>query len=180
MLVASVEGLEAITIGGVAARASLPKSTVQTLFADRAALQIAALDRGVRRFEDYLREAGDLPAAPLDRLARVLDTWLSFVAGRHLPGGCLISSSLMEYRARTGPLKSAVLAQAERWKSIVLDLLDEATARGDLAGGTDVLAVFHDIRSVQLAANVAACLSDADGVSHARIRFKDIVERVRA
>src|SRR5262245_57075374 len=49
---ASVEGLEGLTIGGLAAEVEMRKSSVFSLFGSKEELQLATLDRAIERFRE--------------------------------------------------------------------------------------------------------------------------------
>ena len=100
---ASVEGLEGLTIGGLAAEAQMRKSSVFSLFGSKQELQLAALEAAVEQFTDEVwgPVAGERPGLP--RLLALCDSWLGYHERGVMPGGCFLTTATVEYDARPGP-----------------------------------------------------------------------------
>jgi AcrR family transcriptional regulator len=117
---ASVGGLEAVTVGRLATGTSLSKSGILTVFGNREAIQLAAVAEARRVYIDHVvapawgREPG------LSRLRGIVDNWYAYVTGRVFPGGCFVLTTSTEYAAREGPVANAVRALKQEW----LDLLE--------------------------------------------------------
>jgi AcrR family transcriptional regulator len=166
--IASVEGLEGLTLGKVAAAAGVPKSTLQVLFKDRENLQTQALETGVAMFTDRLVEQLRSVQTPLLRLRTLTEGWFELVAHQALPGGCLITAAAGEYRARPGPLQDLIRHHQGRWRDLLLAAVREAQASGALKPEVDAEQLVFEIMALQTAANVAASLDGPDDFQRAR------------
>src|SRR5690349_11736010 len=78
--VASVDGLEGLTIGRLAADLRLSKAGVFGHFGSKEALQVAALDRAVEVFRTVVWERAAKADAGLPRLLAVADAWIAYLA----------------------------------------------------------------------------------------------------
>lgn len=166
--IASIEGLEGLTLGKVAAAASVPKSTLQVLFKDRENLQAQTLDTGVAMFTDRLVEQLGSTASALERLRLLTDGWFDLVAHQALPGGCLLTAAAGEYRARPGRLQDLIRQHQGRWRQALLASVHAARTDGALRPDTDPDQLVFEIMALQTAANVAASLQGPDDFERAR------------
>ena len=85
---ASVEGLEGLSIGGLAEQTEMRKSSVFSLFGSKRELQLATLESAVEHFRRQVWEpVADAPAG-LPRLLALCDSWLAYHEREAMPGGC--------------------------------------------------------------------------------------------
>ena len=112
---ASVEGLEGLTIGGLAEAMEMRKSSVFSLFGSKRELQLATLGAAIEQFrrEVWERAADQQPG--LRRLLALCDAWLEYHEREVMPGGCFLTTATIEYDARPGPLRDAVAETMSRW-----------------------------------------------------------------
>jgi AcrR family transcriptional regulator len=176
--IASVEGLEGLTLGGVASASGVAKPTIQTLFGSREELQIRTLDLAVVMVGSAIQQAVPPRARGLLRLRKLADAWFAVVERGLLPGGCLMTSAATEYRARPGVLRDAVVAHRGRWKARLLDAAREAEADGSLAPDADIDKIVYEILALENAAN-GPC-TDRDDFNLARETTRDILRRAAA
>ena len=147
---ASVDGLEGLTIGGLADEAEMRKSSVFSLFGSKEELQLATLEAAAQHFRDQVWEpvAEEKPGLP--RLLALCDSWLDYHRRELMPGGCFLTTATVEYDARPGPMRDQVAKTMKRWLGVLRlsalarpggvragAAIDEAGARGprDIAVG---------------------------------------------
>jgi AcrR family transcriptional regulator len=125
--VASLEGLEGLTIGRLAGELEMSKAGVIGHFGSKEALQLAALDRAADIFRREVWE----PAADLDpgadRLGAIADGWVSYLERDVFPGGCFLTAASTEWDGRSGPVRDAVKKTLDLWWRV---LAAEAAAAG--------------------------------------------------
>lgn len=166
--IASVEGLEGLTFGRVAADAGVARGNVQVLFGDREALQLATIENGVALYaETVVGPAMALPTAA-ERLIALIEGWFTFVEHRTLPGGCLVHALGSEYRTRPGEIRDRVEHHRAEARQRIVDLANEAITAGELHGGIDVGLLAFELTSYQASANVAALMGEPDQFELAR------------
>jgi AcrR family transcriptional regulator len=110
---ASVEGLEGLTIGRLAAELRMSKSGLFAHFGSKQELQLATIEAAAARFRANVVE----PALEqLEGPAR-----LRALAGRYLDqtdaysGGCFWAATSAEYDDRPGPVRDAIAAALDAW-----------------------------------------------------------------
>ena len=98
---ATVEGLDGLSIGRLAEATAMPKSSVYVLFGSKEELQLATIEAARASF---IREVvspalrGDRPGR--DRLAALCEGFLSYVQRRVFPGGCFFVATAAELGGR--------------------------------------------------------------------------------
>ena len=133
---ASVDGLEGLTIGRLADEVAMSKSGLHGMFGSKEELQAATFEQGV---EDFTREvwqpvAGREPGMP--RLLALIDRWIAYHRRRSLPGGCFVTTATIEFDARPGPLRDAVVDARRRMHLLLEADVRVAVEAGDLPAGT--------------------------------------------
>ena len=150
---ASVEGLEGLTIGGLAGETEMRKSSVFSLFGSKQELQRAALDAAVEQFTREVWEpvADERPGLP--RLLALCDSWLDYHQREVMPGGCFLTTATIEYDARPGPLRDATAATMEQWLGVLEREAATAVEEGDLPPDTDPADVAFQLNALAAAAS---------------------------
>lgn len=157
---ATVEGLEGLSIGRLAEATGMPKSSVYVLFGSKEELQLATIDAARSSFlEEVVTPA--LRAVPpgRERLEMLCERFLGYVQRRVFPGGCFFVATAAELGARRGRVHDRVAAYQREWR----DLL-ERTAReaGELADGADPAQLAFELSAILAGANIVAVLHDDD------------------
>jgi AcrR family transcriptional regulator len=150
---ASVEGLEGLTIGGLAGETEMRKSSVFGLFGSKEELQRAALDAAAAQFTDEVWRAVADEEPGVARLLALCDSWLDYHRREVMPGGCFLTTATVEYDARPGPLRDATAETMRRW----LDVLEREAAvaidAGELAADTDPADTAFELNALAAAAS---------------------------
>ena len=150
---ASVEGLEGLTIGGLAGEVEMRKSSVFSLFGSKQELQRATLDAAVEQFtEEVWRPVADEQPG-LQRLLALCDSWLSYHQREVLPGGCFLTTATVEFDARPGLLRDAVSEVMKRWLGLLEREAAVAVQNGELPDGTEPADVAFELNALAAAAS---------------------------
>jgi AcrR family transcriptional regulator len=157
---ASVEGLEGLTIGRLAEELSMSKSGLFGLFGSKEELQVATFEHAVERFtrDVWLPVARRQPGLP--RLLALLDRWLAYHRRRALPGGCLVTTATIEFDARPGPLRDAVVRARQLMHSLVENDIRTAVEAGELPADTDAADLAFSLYAIASAASQAIQLEE--------------------
>jgi AcrR family transcriptional regulator len=157
---ASVEGLEGLTIGRLAEELSMSKSGLFGLFGSKEELQVATFEHAVERFtrEVWLPVARRQPGLP--RLLALLDRWLAYHRRRALPGGCLVTTATIEFDARPGPLRDAVVRARQLMHSLLENDIRTAVEASELPADTDAADLAFSLYAVASAASQAIQLKE--------------------
>ncbi|RNB51355.1 TetR/AcrR family transcriptional regulator [Agromyces tardus] len=134
---ASIEGLDQLTIGRVAQAAELSKSNVATLFGSRERLQLATVEAARERFvETVIEPARSLPRG-LGRALALIDNWIAYSRDRVFPGGCFFADAAADFDAKPGEVRDAVAATLRDWNGYLGATLRHARDLGELPGLDD-------------------------------------------
>lgn len=116
---ASLKGLNGITIGDLAAALGMSKSGLYVHFGSKEALQLALIDRV---FADFARDvAAPALAVPegAEQLKALLDGWVAWSCAEPHPGGCPMLAAVMDADAAPGPVRDRLAEGWGRWRSTV-------------------------------------------------------------
>jgi AcrR family transcriptional regulator len=150
---ASIDGLEGLTIGGLAEAVEMRKSSVFSLFGSKQELQRAAFDAAIEQFR---REVWD-PAAERpsgrERLLALCEAWLSYHEREVLPGGCFMTTATIEYDAQPGPMRDLIARTMEQWLAALEREAAIAVDRGELPPDADPGDIAFQLNAIASAAS---------------------------
>ncbi len=175
---ASVDGLEGLTIGALAAALDANKSSVHALFGSKLELQLETLDAARRiLFEQVILPALGSPEG-LPRLKAIGEAWFDYLDSDVFAGGCFLCSASAEMDGRPGPVRDAVARVMEEWLGVLRANITTAMAAGELARETDAEAMAFRLNALGMAANwQRQLLGDASGIEHARGAWREELRR---
>ncbi|MFG3497700.1 TetR/AcrR family transcriptional regulator [Streptomyces sp. NPDC047928] len=158
--IASVEGLDGLSLGRLASELDLSKSGVFALFGSKEDLQLATIRAAARIYVDHVvRPAGELPPG-LGRLWHVCTSWIAYSRERVFPGGCFFATVSAEYDAREGRLHDTVAAARTDWVAFLEQTVRDAREAGEVEEAADVPQLVFEIVALLEAANAASVLHD--------------------
>src|SRR4051812_3938073 len=152
---ASVEGLEGITIGRLAGELSMSKSGLVGRFGDKEALQRAVLAAAIERFTDAVWRPAQAATPGIARLEAIIDAWIAHLREGVFPGGCFVTTASVEYDARPGPMRDDVAAAVRRWLGVLEGEARRARDAGDLPPGREPADVAFELHSLASGGSVA-------------------------
>lgn len=165
--VASLEGLNGLSIGRLATDLGLSKSGVQTLFGTKERLQVAAVESAREAFLDAVVAPASAAARGAPRLRALTERWIAYVEAPVFPGGCFWAANLADFDSRPGTVRDALLGQHRDWLDLLAGELREAVRAKEIAELDAELAAF-EIDAVLTAANIALRLGDPRATEKAR------------
>lgn len=164
---ASLEGLDGLSLGRLATDLGLSKSGVQTLFGTKQNLQVATVDAARDVFEQaVIRPALTRPRGAA-RLRALVQGWIAYAEQPLLPGGCFWAANLPVFDSRPGPVRDALASQQRAWRDLIATQLRRAADVGEIDTLDADLAAFQ-IDAVLTATNTALRLGDPRAVDRAR------------
>jgi AcrR family transcriptional regulator len=113
--VASVVGLDGVTIGSLAEELGMSKSGLVGRFGSKQELQLATLERAANVFREVVYDRAAGAPEGLARLNAICDAWIAYLARPPFPGGCFMTTVSVEFDARDGPIADAVRTFMRRW-----------------------------------------------------------------
>ena len=160
--IASVEGLDALSIGGLAGLLDVSKSNVFSLFGSKEELQLAAIRYASSIFAHQVVEPVFEVAPGIDRVTRMYDVWLEYSRKRVFPGGCFFFKVTTEYASREGRVHDALADIRREWVALQERVIGDAIQLGQLSAGTDPAQLAFELDAIAKAANADATLWDDD------------------
>jgi AcrR family transcriptional regulator len=155
---ATVEGLEGLSIGGLAAATGLSKSGLYAHFGSKVQLQLATIESARETFiAEVLQPALAAPKG-IERLLAACDAFLSHVERRVFPGGCFFAAAASEQGTRPGPVRDSVAAQQRDWITLLERLAREAKELGELGPAAEPSQLAFELNALLVAANTSFIL----------------------
>jgi AcrR family transcriptional regulator len=161
---ATVDGLEGLSIGELARATGMSKSGLYAHFGSKLDLQLATIEAARQTFVvEVLRPALRAPKG-IERLLAACEAFLSHVERRVFPGGCFFSAAAVDVGTRPGPVHDAILAQRLDWLALLERLAGEATELGELESNPDPAQLAFELQALLVAANTSFILQGDGGV----------------
>jgi AcrR family transcriptional regulator len=159
---ATVDGLEGLTIGRLADASGHSKSGIATLFGSKEQLQLAA----VAAARDVFIDTVTTPARArtprgLVRVCALLTDWLAYSQDRVFRGGCFFAAASVEFAAKPGAVRDAVVAADQEWEDYLTVSLEYAMAANELPLLDDARQLTFEIVSLLESANTRSLLHES-------------------
>jgi AcrR family transcriptional regulator len=167
---ASVEGLEGLTIGRLAAELRMSKSGLFAHFGSKQDLQLATIAAAEARFKATVVDPVlELPeGAP--RLRALVERYLDQVDT--YSGGCFWAATSAEYDDRPGPVRDAIATSLDAW-------LAELERQGRIAGVAHPERFAFEIYSLVMGANARYRLTGEKRVfGYAREAIEELLAKL--
>lgn len=151
---ASVEGLEGLTIGRLAAQLGMSKSGLFAHFGSKEELQLATVDAARRRFVDHVvRPSRGLPRGRR-RVEALMAAWLDYFRSEVFRGGCFFHTVRAEFDSRaSSAVRDVVRDDAREFIAFLTREVRKAQEAGDLDPGVDADQVAFELDALGAAAN---------------------------
>ncbi len=172
---ASVEGLEGLTIGRLASQVEMSKSGLFAHFGSKRELQLAAVERARQIFvAEVVAPAAEAPAG-LARLRAAVESWLSYFGREVFAGGCFFVAAASEFDDRGGPVRDAVEEAMAAWVGYLEQLAAEAVEAGEMPGA-DPAQIAFELNAIGIALNWELRLRrNPEAVERARVAFDRVL-----
>ena len=149
---ASVEGLESLTIGRLASALHMSKSGLFAHFGSKEELQCSAVDAASEIFVgQVIRPASGLRG--LRRLRSLCDHWFRYAELRAMPGGCFFTAASLEFDDRPGRVRDRIVELMQQWLDHLERTIREAQAEGEIRSDVDPRQMAFEIHSMAMGAN---------------------------
>jgi AcrR family transcriptional regulator len=152
---ASVEGLDGITIGRLATELGMSKSGLFAHFGSKEELQLATIDTAREIFVETIITPARQAERGLPRLEALMENWLEYMQREVFRGGCFFDAVRGEYNSRPpGPVRDAVWKDFADWSTILVNRVKSAQAQGHVDPQADPEQVAYELDALGGAANV--------------------------
>jgi AcrR family transcriptional regulator len=167
---ATVEGLEGLSIGRLADAVGMSKSGLFAHFGSKEELQLATIETAWDLFGELVIDPALAEPTGIERLVGLTENFLRHVEENVFPGGCFFASVVTEMDTRAGPVRDRALAALAGWLDRLTTAARDAQAEGAIAPGEDIDQLVFELESALLLANVQFVAGDGDLVALERAR----------
>ncbi|WP_394553559.1 TetR/AcrR family transcriptional regulator [Agromyces sp. MMS24-JH15] len=159
---ASVEGLDQLSIARIADAASVGKSSVATLFGSKERLQLAAVEAARERFVATVVVPARVQPRGIRRLVALLDRNVAYSQDRVFPGGCFFSTAASDFHSKPGPVREALADALDAWIAYLEASARYAVELGELPGLDDPAQLAFEQQGMFEWMNLLATIRDTD------------------
>jgi AcrR family transcriptional regulator len=177
---ASLEGLEGLTIGRLADELKMSKSGLFAHFGSKEDLQLATVDAAAQTYiREIFRKALEKPRG-YPRLLAICDSWLSYVRRGVFPGGCFFAAASFEFDSRPGPVHDRIRKLMDEWIESLERAIQMAIDEGHLRADVDPAQLAFELNALFFGANFAFYLrNDEQAIERARKAVESRLEMLR-
>ena len=152
-MLASVDGLEQVSLARVAGAVGMSKSGLFAHFRSKEELQLQVIEAAAAIYVERVVKPALRAPRGLPRLLAMCGSFLAYVEGGVFPGGCFFAAAAAEYDARTGVVRDRIAAQQAWWLETLRQLSAESIAAGHLGAATDPAQVAFELEALMFTAN---------------------------
>ena len=161
---ATVDGLEGLSIGHLAAAIGMSKSGLYAHFGSKQELQLATVQEAGRIFAGEVVQPALAAPAGLAQLAAVCEAFFEHLQRRTFPGGCFFAGAALEMGTRPGPVKEAVAGFQAGFVDLLRGFAATAIQQNELPAGEDPDRLAFELNGIILAADANFVLHDNPAV----------------
>ena len=157
---ATIDGLEGISIGNLAEHIGMSKSGLYAHFRSKEQLQLETVETALGIFNAEVVDPTTGIDDPRERLRVLYGRFLDHIAQRIFPGGCFFASVEAEFDTHPGPVKDKIAAIQQQWTAGVEALIRAAQATGSLPASEDAAQLAFELDAYGLMGNTSFVLHD--------------------
>ena len=176
--IASVQGLEGLTVGSLAEQLRMSKSGLFAHFGSKEDLQLATVEKARQIFIEKVSRPAIAARKGMPRLWRLLDLWLALVEKSVFRGGCFFSAASFEFDSRQGVVRDRIAAIMHEWIGVLTRAVYEAQKAGHVDPKADPTRLAFEVHAVAMGAHWAYQLLD-DRQAYPRARTT-VLEKLRS
>jgi AcrR family transcriptional regulator len=176
--IASLEGLEGLTIGRLAVELGMSKSGLFGHFGSKEELQLATLEAANTVLWREVIEPAVQVESGLARLRALIDGYIRYLEREVFPGGCFLSAAAAEFDGRPGAVRDAIAVASRGWTNELEGQAGIAVAKGELPDGTDPAQLAFELNALADGANATYQLHmDRRAFERARTAIERLLEK---
>ena len=157
---ATVDGLEGLSIGNLAAATGISKSGLYAHFGSKQELQLATVDEAERILDAEVIQPALAVRPGLAQLTAVCEAFFSYLQRRVFPGGCFFAATALEMGTHPGPVKERVAAIQSGFTALLRTFAATALEQHELPAREDPDRLAFELHAMLLAADTKFVLHD--------------------
>jgi AcrR family transcriptional regulator len=151
---ATVEGIDGLSIGRLAEAVGMSKSGLFAHFGSKQELQLATIETASALFGELVIAPALLAPTGLERLRGLAENFLQHVEDNVYPGGCFFASVAAEMDTRPGPVRDAALQLTVEWTEQIETAVRDSQKEGAIDPSEDPEQLAFDLDAYLLLANL--------------------------
>ena len=161
---ATVNGLEGLSIGHLAAATGMSKSGLYAHFGSKQELQLATVQEADRIFAEEVTQPALAAAPGLAQLVTVCEAFFDYLQRRTFPGGCFFAAAALEMGTRPGPVKQRIADFQSGFGALIRGFAATALEQHELPAREDPGRLTFELYGIMLAADTSFVLHDDPAV----------------
>ena len=161
---ATLDGLEGLSIGNLAAATGMSKSGLYAHFGSKQELQLATVEEAGRILDEEVAQPALAAPPGLAQLVAVCDAFFDYLQRRVFPGGCFFAAAALEMGTRPGPVKQRVAALQAGFDALIRGFAATALEQHELPAREDPDRLAFELHGIMLAADTSFVLHDDPAV----------------
>jgi AcrR family transcriptional regulator len=156
---ATVEGIDGLSIGRLADAVGMSKSGLFAHFGSKEELQIATIETASALFNEQVMEPASAAPSGIERLHQLTERFLAHVEDNVFPGGCFFASVAAELDTRPGPVRDFAIQVVNEWMGTLEAAVRDAQAEGAIDPTEDPEQLTFELDAYLLLANAQFVVS---------------------
>jgi AcrR family transcriptional regulator len=156
---ATVEGIDGLSIGRLAEAVGMSKSGLFAHFGSKEELQLATIETASVLFSEQVIEPASAAHSGLERLRQLAERFLRHVEQDVFPGGCFFASVAAEMDTRPGPVRDFAVQIVDEWMRRLVAAVRDAQAEGAIDAREDPEQLAFELDAYLLLANAQFVVS---------------------
>jgi AcrR family transcriptional regulator len=161
---ATIDGLEGLSIGNLAAATGISKSGLYAHFGSKQELQLATVDEAGRILDEQVVQPALAAPPGLAQLVAVCEAFFDYLERRTFPGGCFFAAAALEMGTRPGPVKERLAAIQSGFTALLGSFAATALEQHELPAREDPDRLAFELHSILLGADTKFVLNDDPAV----------------
>jgi AcrR family transcriptional regulator len=175
---ATVEGIDGLSIGGLAQTIGMSKSGLYAHFGSKEELQLATIAAAEEVFDADVVQPAMESRDGVPRVEALCERFLSHVERGVFPGGCFFASVAAELDTRPGPVRDRIAVFQSGWAELVASGLRAGQAQRELDPDASIEQLTFEINAMLAQANTLFLLQGSrNAFDLARRAIRDRLER---
>ena len=157
---ATVDGLDGLSIGNLSNQIGMSKSGLYAHFGSKLELQLATVEEADRIFQEVVVQPALAAPPGLPQLVAVCEAYFAYLQRGTFPGGCFFAAAALEMGTRPGPVKERVAAWESGFAALVRGFAATAIEQQELPTWEDPDRLAFELHGIMLAADTSFVLHD--------------------
>jgi len=176
--IASVNGLDGLTVGSLATQLRMSKSGLFAHFGSKEELQLATIEVARQIFIEKVTRPAIAAPRGMPRLWGLINQWLILVEKRIFSGGCFFSAASFEFDSKRGVVHDRIAAIMREWMDVLTRAVEQAQKAGHIDAKVNSTRLAYEIHGAAMGAHWANQLLD-DKQAYSRAR-SIVLEKLRS